>query len=123
MSRLRTDTAFGVTTLVLGACVVVGPRIAVLIDVPRDQLGDEIGAAVLGMPLLVSPYVGLALLGRSSRNAVRYGALALILVASFIFYLSAASDAQGALVVIYTLPCQWGLAIAVAHARFRQRRT
>ena len=109
-------TRFRATTLALGAALHVGPAVWILTEVPTSDLAAELPWMAFGTLLLYSPYVGLAVRAEAARPLVAYGALALIVAATAIFYAGARSDAQGGLIALYTLPFQW-LVVWVAGAR------
>ena len=112
---------FQATTLAAGAAVCLGPALALgLLDVPREDLRDEIVPVALSTALLYSPYVGLAVIGERAKAPVGYGALAVLLLLTGIFLLGATSDAQGGLTAFYTLPAQWVVAVAAGAERFRR---
>ncbi len=94
------------------------PFLYFLFEVPASELVYELTSAGMGTLVLVSPYVGLAWLGRHARPLVGYGALALLLVGSGLVFVAASSDAQGALIAIYVLALQWFLAALAGSRRF-----
>jgi len=107
--------------LVLGAAVSFGPFLYLLLfAVSGEELLIELPAAATGSLLLFSPYVGLAFLGRRARPRIAFGALALLVVVSGVFYALAGSDAQGGLFALYTLPFQWLVAGLSAARRLRR---
>ncbi|MDP8909220.1 MAG: hypothetical protein M3N47_08925 [Chloroflexota bacterium] len=108
-------------TLAIGAAVNVVPWLRFLADAPAAELADELVVSGVGVALLCSPYVLLAFAGQRARPTVRYGALALLLLATGVFYVAATSDAQGGLAAIYTLPFQWLVAGLSGVSRFRAR--
>ena len=68
--------------------------------------------------LLISPYAALAWLAPQARPKVGCGASALLLVGSGLFFVSASSDAQGGLVILYILSLQWVVAALAGYRRF-----
>ncbi len=109
---------FQIVVLTVGAALSALPFVEYLLDVPDEQLGAELSSVVVGALLLFSPYVGLAVLGRRARPLAGYGALVILVALSVAFLAVAASDAQGGLVALYTLPLQWFVAMSVRAQRF-----
>ena len=100
---------FQLITLALGASAIIAVEVWSLLGFARrypDQLTDELKPALIGSLLLYLPYVGLALRGRRARPVVAYGALAVLLVTSAVFFVAAASDPNGAIVGVFIWPVQ-----------------
>ena len=108
---------FSLIVVAVGAAVTVLPFFDYLLDVPPDELRVELRDKGVGLLFLVSPYLGLAVLGRRARPVVGYGALALLMLGSLVYLIGAGSDPQGGLVALYILPLQWLTAILAAASR------
>ena len=113
---------FAPVCLLLGAAISFGPEVYFLLSAPsgEEELLLELPVTVTASLAFFSPYLGLAFLGRGARPRVAFGALALLVVVSGVFYAVAGSDAQGGLFAFYTLPLQWlvaGLTVASRQPR------
>lgn len=121
----RALTAFPALALIIGALGTIGASYAEFSAFAQafpEQAGEQIHWLPTGLFLFL-PYMGLAWNGRGSRGTAAYGALAILLALSAAFAAAASSDAQGALVVIYTWPLQCLVAGLVGIPRFRRRAT
>ncbi len=115
-------TRFRAATLALGAVVCFGPALWILTQVRKAELGYELPAMGVLTLLLYLPYVLLAVGVEGVRPLVAWGALAVILAASSVFYAGATSDAQGGFVILYTLPFQLFVAWLASARRFMRRK-
>ena len=125
MVRHASVTAFPAVALIIGALATIGPSYAEFAAFAQEfpgQAGERAHWLPTGL-FLSLPYIGLAWLGCGSRATATYGALAILLALPGAFQAAASSDAQGALVVIYTWPLQCLVAGLVASPRFRRGET
>jgi hypothetical protein len=70
----------------------------------------ELTGALIGVPVLLSPYIALAISGRRLPRAPGYGCLALLALASAVLLFAARADAQGGLMALWVMPMQWAVA-------------
>ena len=109
---------FQAVVLTAGAVVSALPFASYIVSIPASDVAYELTGAGVGVLLLFSPYIGLAMLAERARRPIGYGALALLLAGSAFFHAVASTDPQACFVALYVIPAQWLVAVSTASSRF-----
>lgn len=117
---LRRLDRFQRRALITGVIATFGFAVAVVVlRVPPEDWPAEFVPAMVGAAFLCSPYVALAFIAAEALAMVRYTALMMLVGLTALTWWSASTDAQGGLIALYTLPCQWMIAMLTGYSRFR----